>query len=312
MRGKPQMKCILLLATILATFAPPLFAADPLEVRLTVSPAATLPSLPVAMRVSIKNVSGSPIVVVSPMTATVTSASGAAWASVSLPTCWLPEIGNRGRFTIATGATLECIAPIDGFFAQNGLFLAEELPLWKPGAYEVTVDVHTEDGARVASNAVPLTVTVPNGDDAAIWQELSHEGQVPFTSLALVESFTVLARYPTSEYYRHVSPFILNMADRDEDRYATNLMLGVQGLPGAYVDGARLSIAIRYLQRATGESAANNQVAAGQSSAKGRVYTQQLTDSPASPFGAITAQAVQHSLRTVEQWPISKSGAPRP
>jgi hypothetical protein len=297
------MSMRLLLSIVLAAWAVTAFAGDPLQVRLEFSPTKTLPALPVAMRVSIRNPTAAPVVVLSPMAAKMTGGAAKPLdAPVSIPTAWAPQVETGGAsYTIAPGTTLECIAPIDPFFAENGLFLGD-YPLWQPGSYSVTVTVHTSDGRTGTSNAALLDVSRPAGDDEAIWNQLTQDGVQAISSQTLFERFDVIARYPESAYYRHVAPFLLHRNENDDDAYAAALMPAVKGLPGAYIDGARTEIAQRYYQRASSASAANDQIAAGEYSAKGRGYARQLIDNPASPFGPIISAGWTPLLKTTAQW----------
>lgn len=253
------------------------------------------------MRIAVKNVSGALLQIHGGFTAIVSDGIDTSTQYGPLP---IPSIADdrEDYWSIEPGETLECITPIDPFFSENPLFLSGELPFWKPGTYSVRVEVLVPDSrTSVKSNAASLTVTIPSGDDALIWDELTQGGVLGF-GLSAGSSFGTIGRYPTSEYYRHVALFVLNAMERDDDRYALNVMHAVQGLPGAYVDGARLAIAQRYSDRANGANGCNDQLAAGQWSAKGRAYTQQLIDNPASPFGAVLGKSLQPSLRTTEEW----------
>jgi hypothetical protein len=188
------------------------------------------------------------------------------------------------------------------FFSDSPLFISQRLALWQPGDYTVAITLTTDGGEKVESNAAPLKIVLPGADDTAVWEAYTTGGVQPLTPFSFRLNFAPIEAYPASEYYRHVAPFVMSVQGPDLDRYASDLIIAVQGLPGAYVDAARYSIAMRYEEKAGGYHVINDQISAGEWSAKGRVYAQQLIDTPGSPLGPLLGAGMKRILRTTAEW----------
>jgi len=286
-----------IVATLLLSVAA---SASPV-VQLSFSPTQTLPGVPVAMRVTMTNDTSSTIEINSLASVTMSGGGESMTRSINLDReIWNGEMGTPPTEIVPAGQTFDRVEPIDERLSLNPIFMNEDLPAWRPGEYDVTVTLRTSTGETFRSNAAHLSIVLPGSEDVAVWNELSKNGA--FVSMSLLSDFAAIARHPASEYYRLVAPFKAIPYDRDLDHMATSYALATQSLPGAFLDGARLSIAMRYLDASGAASGQNRQDLAGALSAKGRVYTQQLVDSPASPFGPRWGISLGKMLYTMQQW----------
>lgn len=292
-----------------AAFVNVLFVAQALastpQVQLTLAPSQTLPALPVTIRLSITNPNLQPIQIGSNFRFRVTKSDQVYAVNASFPTqTWSSEKGVSSSLTIQPGTTLTRLMPIEGYFGHVSLFYEPRLPFGVPGEYDIVIDVLTPLGALyVSSNAAHLSVSVPTGEDAAVWtalRERHHDDQLTFE--AVRDGIDVLNAHPQSEYARRVLPLVAATLDTDMDRAASTLSAAVQSLPGAWIDAARFTVAERYADAASSASFRNDQALAGQLSAKGRVFTQQMIHSPGSPAGAEIGAALEARLLTTEQW----------
>lgn len=276
-----------------------------LQVQLATSPAQTLPALPVSMRLKVTNSSAQPAQISSIIGVSTTSGQQTYKSEIQLPPhVWLGESGLPPTFTIPAGATLVRLLPIEGDLASSAIFTDPKCRLGVPGEFDVVVSVQAPDGtSSYASNAVHLSVSLPTNEDVAVWNALRHRYNTEGISLfALLNSEGVVDAHPQSEYARRILPFVAAMRDSDLDRMATNLSAAVESLPGAWIDGARQTIATRYLEAASNASFHGDQALAGQLSAKGRVFTQQLIHAAGSPIGADIGSALEPLLLSTDQW----------
>jgi hypothetical protein len=301
------MKAVLprIIAALLVTvLGGGLLAADaPLQAHLDFAPDETLPELPVSMRLSVTN-NGTTPVTLNFMSAQVTGADGVTRNEdgFTLPNHWTTW---GGPYHVAPGQTFDMVAPIDAGFDANGLFISERLKLWLPGDYSVVVRVYIDEMEDpIVSNAASLRIRTPTGDDLLIWQQMKEP--LGFLAPDLRGQFSsVIAKYPNSEYYRYVAPFAhryYNLSGTGLDEYATELMRAVSGLPGPWVDAARITLATWYQSIAGGQYGNKQLDAAAAWSEKGRIYAQQLIDSPGSPHAVLVGRGLKALLLTRDEW----------
>jgi trimeric autotransporter adhesin len=293
-----------LLVTLLCGGALVQAADSPLQARLDFAPEETLPELPVSMRLSVTNNTTTPVAL-NFIAVQVTDGDGATRSEevLSLPQNW--EVWS-GKYRVAPGQTFDMIGPIEMGFGGNGLFLSSGLELWLPGDYSVVVRVYMDDIEEpIVSNAARLRIRAPTGDDLSIWKEMNAAG-LGFLAPGLIEHFSrTITKYPNSEYYRYVAPFARRytiVRGAGLDQYATELMAAVDGLPGPWVDAARISIATQYYGIADGQYAIRKLDEAAAWSEKGRIYAQQLIDSPGSPHAVLVGRGIKARLLTRDEW----------
>ena len=204
----------MLIATLATLFLAAAVSAQPVEVRLEVIPAHTLPGIPVSVRVT--------------FTASASKTAPLPPAAVLMAT---PEAGER--FPALWG--WQPIAPFEGDETEVGKapvvreFAADGSlgrPAWffnrqftRPGTYQLQLyagDFRNADQpypeiiqqATAVSNTVLLTVAEPKGADAAVWKALLEHAREPYGWLAEDVRFRggpelvqrLLREYPDSQY----------------------------------------------------------------------------------------------------------------
>jgi hypothetical protein len=143
------MKRALIAAFVLLSCVRGTFAKEPV-VRLSLSPAQTLPGLPVSMLLTVTNRNSEPLELSTHVEATVTNASGEVFGEeVTLPArFWLGETSPGSSFTVASGTTVERLMPVDAWLIENPLFIAPGLGLGRPGEYDIVLGHHPVEGRQ--------------------------------------------------------------------------------------------------------------------------------------------------------------------
>lgn len=195
-------------AAVLIAFAA---GADPLEVRLAVEPATTLPGIGVTIRATFKNTTGKPIAMPTGAALVVTPDHGPRFIALAGSGTIVPLDGGP----VGSQDVIYEFTP-DGRLGTPGWFYFE---FTRPGTYglQLVAGDYSDDKAwletamrqaRAASNVVTLTVAEPVGVDAEVWKAMKALADTPenwkaadiYTTAGNELAARIVRDYPDSVY----------------------------------------------------------------------------------------------------------------
>jgi hypothetical protein len=208
-----------LLCGVVLTYAHVVAAAEQPSVVLSLEPAVTLPSLPVAFLVTIDNPSNDPIIVADAAKLRVTTAAGTfdangvAHSIVNLPRPAVTPCGGDAQcIAIPPHGRKQVYFDYGPTLGENEFFHDDRLS--EPGTFQLQLVLYVDNDdslSEVPSNTVSLLVQQPSGADAAVWA-LLRQGSPTHRWAAIhwivggnAAAEKIRREFPTSRYVPYVA-----------------------------------------------------------------------------------------------------------
>ena len=297
-------KMILTLIVVVATF--PAFAGD-LAVRLALWPSDTLPGVPVTVAVTVVNTSELPVAFSSQtLQFNATSPKGEALdSSVHIPVQpWYGESEKPTKYVLASGDT-KVLFFNPGRDFQSPLF--NEMQLYDPGEYDLSVTVKGSGGRTATSNLTHLRINAPLGDDLVVWKDLNASGNDPGgLAISTPLACPLIMKYPHSQYYRLMSAFCLfrelERSGESPEKYVSAVLQAAVTIPPQAQDALRFELGQQFVAAAQSASHHNKQQEAARISALGAAFAARFMDEASTQFGAVGGAWLKTQFHTENEW----------